>query len=65
MFERDTVNDGNPGEFELWVKNEKLDQEFPFPMGWMDVRMNDKGVLGSYRRKITGPIWAPKKRIVP
>jgi purine nucleoside permease len=47
MFERGTVDDGNPGEFELWVQNEKLDQVFPFPMGWKDhLRMNDKGVLG-------------------
>lgn len=46
MFERGTVNDGNPGEFELWVQNEKLDRVFPFPLGWSDLRMNDKGVLG-------------------
>ncbi|MEK9820848.1 MAG: purine nucleoside permease, partial [Gammaproteobacteria bacterium] len=46
MFERGTVDDGNPGEFELWVQNEKLDQVFPFPMGWMDLRMNEAGVLG-------------------
>ena len=46
MFERGTVDDGNPGEFELWVRNEKLDRVFPFPMGWMDLRMNDEGVLG-------------------
>ena len=46
MFERGTVDDGNPGEFELWVQNEKLDQVFPFPMGWMDLHMNDQGVLG-------------------
>ncbi|MEK9869475.1 MAG: purine nucleoside permease, partial [Gammaproteobacteria bacterium] len=46
MFERGTVDDGNPGEFELWVQNEKLDQVFPFPLGWMDLRMNEAGVLG-------------------
>lgn len=46
MFERGTVDDGNIGEFELWVRNEKLDQVFEFPMGWMDLRMNDEGVLG-------------------
>lgn len=46
MFERGTVDDGNPGEFELWVQNEKLDRVFPFPMGWMDLRMNREGVLG-------------------
>ncbi len=46
MFERGTVDDGNLGEFELWVKNEELDQVFPFPMGYSDLRMNDKGVLG-------------------
>ena len=46
MFERGTVDDGNPGEFELWVQNEELHRIFPFPMGWMDVRMNNEGVLG-------------------
>lgn len=46
MFERGTVDDGNLGEFELWVQNEELDRVFPFPMGYSDLRMNDEGVLG-------------------
>lgn len=46
MFERGSIDDGNPGEFELWVQNERLNRIFPFPMGYMDLRMNSEGVLG-------------------
>ena len=46
MFERgeDTVDD--PGEYQLWVEREHLDQIFPLPAGYHHVRMNKEGVLG-------------------
>ena len=45
MFERGTPDDGNPGELELWIQNEKLDRRIPFPAGHFDLRMNDEGLL--------------------
>ncbi len=45
MFERGTPDDGNPGELELWVQREKLDNRFPFPVGYTDLRMNEDGML--------------------
>ena len=45
MFERGTPDDGNPGELELWVQREKLDQSIPFPAGQFDLRMNEDGLL--------------------
>jgi purine nucleoside permease len=45
MFERGTPDDGNPGELELWVQNEKLDKRITFPVGHFDLRMNDDGLL--------------------
>jgi purine nucleoside permease len=46
MFEtgEDTGND--PGEYHLWVQREHLDQVFPLPAGYHQVRMNKDGVLG-------------------
>ena len=45
MFEKGDLDDGKPGELELWVKGEKMDTVIPFPLGVRDLRMNDKGVL--------------------
>ena len=45
MFERGTPDDGDIGELELWVQREKLDTVIPFPIGPVDLRMNEKGVL--------------------
>jgi purine nucleoside permease len=35
-----------PGEYQLWVEREHLDQIFPLPAGYHHVRMNKDGVLG-------------------
>ena len=45
MFERGDVNDGNPGELELWVERLNLDTEYEFPLGKDVLRMNDQGVM--------------------
>src|SRR5271154_895834 len=46
MFERgDDVGDV-PGEFQLWVEREHLDQVLPLPAGYHAVRLNKDGVLG-------------------
>lgn len=46
MFERGADTGDQPGEFQLWVEREKLDQVFPFPAGERPLRMNKDGVLG-------------------
>ena len=46
MFERGADTGDQPGEFQYWVEREKLDRVIPFPAGWRNLRMNDKGVLG-------------------
>jgi purine nucleoside permease len=46
MFERGEDTGDQPGEYQYWVEREKLDKIFPFPQGYHDLRMNDKGVLG-------------------
>jgi len=45
MFERGEVDDGNPGELELWVERESLTTALDFPLGIEDLYMNDQGVL--------------------
>jgi purine nucleoside permease len=45
MFEKGTPDDGDIGELELWVQREKLDTAIPFPIGPVDLRMNENGVL--------------------
>jgi purine nucleoside permease len=46
MFERgDDIGDV-PGEYQLWVERENLDQIFDVPAGYHHVRMNKDGVLG-------------------
>src|SRR5579863_10466076 len=46
MFERGEDTGDTPGEFQLWVEREHLDQIFPLPAGYRHVRMNKDGVLG-------------------
>lgn len=46
MFERGEDTGDTPGEFQLWVEREHLDQILPFPAGFRHVRMNRDGVLG-------------------
>src|SRR3984893_3034603 len=46
MFERGEDTDDTPGEFQLWVEREHLDQIVPLPSGYHHVRLNKDGVLG-------------------
>jgi purine nucleoside permease len=46
MFERGEDTGDTPGEYQLWVEREHLDQIFPLPAGYRHVRMNKDGVLG-------------------
>jgi purine nucleoside permease len=46
MFERGADTGDEPGEYQYWVEREKLDRVIPFPQGYHDLRINDKGVLG-------------------
>ncbi len=46
MFERGEDTGDVPGEFQLWVEREHLDQIFEEPAGYHHVRMNKDGVLG-------------------
>jgi purine nucleoside permease len=46
MFERGEDTGDVPGEYQLWVEREHLDQVFPLPAGYHHVRMNKDGVLG-------------------
>src|SRR5438309_9615039 len=46
MFERGEDIDDTPGEFQLWVEREHLDQILPLPSGYHHVRLNKNGVLG-------------------
>ena len=45
MYEIDAITGDTPGEFQLWIEREKLNQSFPFPMGEYELRMNDHGLL--------------------
>jgi len=45
MYETGAVTGDEPGEFQLWVEREKLDQVLPFPLGEYELRMNDRGML--------------------
>ncbi len=44
MFEKGTPDDGNIGELEVWVMNEKLTKT-PFPLGVTDLYLSDDGLL--------------------
>lgn len=46
MFEPGKDTGDQPGEFQLWVEREHLDQVFELPAGFHHVRMNKDGVLG-------------------
>jgi purine nucleoside permease len=46
MFERGEDTGDTPGEFQLWVEREHLDQILPLPSGYHHVRLNNDGVLG-------------------
>jgi len=46
MFERGEDTGGTPGEYQLWVEHEHLDQIIPLPAGFHHVRLNKDGVLG-------------------
>jgi purine nucleoside permease len=46
MFERGEDTGDAPGEYQLWVEREHLDQVLPMPGGYRHVRMNRNGVLG-------------------
>jgi purine nucleoside permease len=45
MFERGADTGDDPGEFQYWVERERLTRAIPFPQGWRNLRMNDRGVL--------------------
>jgi purine nucleoside permease len=45
-FERGEDAGDAPGEFQLWVEREHLEQVFELPAGYRHVRMNKDGVLG-------------------
>jgi len=46
MFERGEDTGDTPGEYQLWVEREHLDQIIPLPGGYHHVRLNKDGVLG-------------------
>jgi purine nucleoside permease len=46
MFERGEDTGDQPGEYQLWVEREHLDQVFEMPGAYHHVRMNSSGVLG-------------------
>lgn len=46
MFERGEDTGDVPGEFQLWVEREHLDQIYPLPAGYHHLRMNKDGVMG-------------------
>src|SRR5580692_4683843 len=50
MFERGEDSGDTPGEFQLWVEHEHLDQILPLPAGYHHLRLNKDGVLGMVTR---------------
>jgi purine nucleoside permease len=46
MFERGEDSGDVPGEFQLWVEREHLDQIIDLPAGYHHLRINKDGVLG-------------------
>src|SRR5579864_7665653 len=46
MFERGEDTGDTPGEYQLWVEREHLDEVLPLPSGYHHLRMNKDGVLG-------------------
>src|SRR5260370_15383775 len=45
MFERGEDTGDTPGEYQLWVERDHLDQVIPLPAGFHHVRLNKEGVL--------------------
>jgi purine nucleoside permease len=46
MYERGEDTGDTPGEYQLWVEREHLDQIIALPSGYHHVRLNKDGVLG-------------------
>src|SRR5260370_41911568 len=46
MFERGEDTGDTPGEYQLWVEREHLDQIMALPAGFHHVRLNKDGLLG-------------------
>jgi purine nucleoside permease len=46
LFERGEDSGDVPGEYQLWVEREHLDQIIPLPAGYHHLRLNKDGVLG-------------------
>src|ERR1700690_2691865 len=46
MFERGEDTGDIPGEYQLWVEREHLDEVIPMPAGYHHARLNKDGVLG-------------------
>jgi len=46
MFERGEDTGDTPGEYQLWVEREHLDQIIPLPAGYHHARLNKDGILG-------------------
>src|SRR6201996_8498208 len=46
LYEPGADQGDTPGEYQYWVEREHLDHVYPFPQGYHNLRMNDKGVLG-------------------
>jgi purine nucleoside permease len=46
MFERGEDSGDVPGEYQLWVEREHLDQILPLPAGYHHLRLSRDGVLG-------------------
>ena len=46
MFEQGADTGDIPGEYQYWVEREHLDTTLPFPAGYHDLRINQKGLLG-------------------
>jgi purine nucleoside permease len=46
MFERGEDTGDTPGEYQLWVEHEQLDQIISLPAGYHHLRLNNDGVLG-------------------
>src|SRR5579864_838851 len=46
MFERGEDTGDTPGEYQLWVEREHLDEVLPLPSGYHHLRLNKNGVLG-------------------
>jgi purine nucleoside permease len=46
LFEPGADQGDTPGEYQYWVEREHLDHVYPFPQGFHDLRMNERGVMG-------------------